>query len=275
MERSWAKKQTLRGMFYAIGGTSLLMLVCFPGVVFDVMNITANRYPFPLFTGILIVVLATGVPRLRDALVPHLDQILFDQPIVQSEKQVEMISQLSQMQDSTRLQNDMLNALCSTLNVKAGFLAFAEPGVEPEFFTIRHVFGEAIWTTGEKIQGPPRVGHTPWLASALYSSEAQAPGWDQIALICNLYQGNKRTGFAAVSERQDGTVFSQEDISFFGMITRHVEATALVASQQGHPHTGVQAQPSASSKPALEIRLLGPFQVSIYGQPVLEFRMEL
>jgi DNA-binding SARP family transcriptional activator len=192
--------------------------------------------------------------------------------------------------DPLQLQNELLRALCTALQVPKGYLALAIEGLPPGLLRVHVVYGDLEIEAGDTIRRPFFSRLEPQLVSALLpASHPPEQDWREINLFCPLSVETGLDGVLALGEKQKGEPFTPEEINLCAELIQQLDQVGrLVRLRERHNHyleaarlqgqtlQQLEKEVTFSSPPALqvgerqgvslEIRVLGPLQVARHGE---------
>jgi hypothetical protein len=198
--RPLARRRLFYSTLAAVAGLALLYLT----VSLDQWLRNHTFSPYPLATGILIVVWATSFPALSRWVSRRLDKLLFKAESREQELAYQLAEALAQTPGLEQLQTELLATLCTVLKVGNGFVAFSTPGVPPKTLSIQAVQGDLKLKPGNLVH-QPLVHRKPQLITALYPHLENESDWQNIVLLCPLTINQNVEGILALGEKLDGT----------------------------------------------------------------------
>jgi DNA-binding SARP family transcriptional activator len=295
---SFAGRPTARrDLFYSVLMAALGLGSFYLALALDRWLGQFTPFPFPLATGILVIVAAVSFPVVSRWARVRLDGLLFQAERRQQAMAHELADVLVETADVAELQVELLGALCIALGVHGGYLALPDSQTPAGMLAVQVVYGNVMVVPGDHVPRPPLPGPEPQLAAPLIAQAPAWPGWRDAALFCPL-GGSLSQGVLVLSEKQNGKPFTQQDLAFCSELAgqidtaqslnrlrdqrnryleaaqlreqalRNLEKEVLKYTQDALRMWDRQALPMVES--GLEIRLLGPLEVVRNGQPVPE-----
>jgi DNA-binding SARP family transcriptional activator len=287
-----------RDLVYSILGAASGLLALYTTMALDRRLATHTQLPYPVVTGLLVLLVAIGYPALRQWVVGWLDRLFFRTERRQWEAVRILTEPLAETPDPEKLLVELLHVTCDELRVCGGYLAFSDADSSSETLTVCAVKGNLSAKLGDRVHLPPLRGSAPMLITGLLPEEQEDLGWHDVGLFCPLTDDEKQTGMLALGERRDGRAFTHRELIFCGematqmskvgrmarlremrdshiaeahvrdqelrRLERQVEASANQAMVALQRHTAV------SAAAPVEIRVLGPMQVSRRGKLMAE-----
>jgi DNA-binding SARP family transcriptional activator len=283
-----------RDLFYATLGIIAGLVTLYLTTTLDRWLAAYTPFPYPLATGILVVIVAVGFPTIGRWVTKRLDGLLFWAERQRRGRVYDLVEALAETSDPEELQAELLATLCAVLRVHGGYVALSDPDLPPETLTVRVVQGNLPLRPGDPVHLPPLHGKEPRLVAALLPHEQAEPAQQEIALLCPLPADQESGGVLALGKKQNGTLFTPQELALCADLTRqlgairrmirlreqrnrHLEAARLrdQALRQleeeiiASTHQTLAARRERHAAP-LEIRLLGPLQVVRDGKLMLE-----
>jgi DNA-binding SARP family transcriptional activator len=286
-----------RDLFYALSSAVAGLLLVYLTFSLDYRLERYTSFPYPLITGLLVVVIAAGFLPASHWLATRLDQAFFPAEHWQRGVAAELVEILAAIPDRQQRQAELLAALYVALDTLGGYVAVIEPGLPAEQLTVTSVEGRLPLQPGDRVQRPRWFdpGGQPQVINPLLL--AGAAGWAGIALFCPLLGEAGVEGVIALAEKRRGAPFTPAEFHLCGELSRQMsllERLAQVRRQQAeyqaaahqqqqalhqvtgqattstHRPAGVTSPGDEPAGAALVIRLLGPLQAICHGWPVTE-----
>lgn len=284
-----------RDMFYSVLTASLGLLAIYLALTLDRWLATYTPFPYPLSTGILVVVIAVAFPIIRRRATMELDRLFFGAERQQQAVSRSLLEALAETPNPKELQGELLGALCAALGVRGGYVALPDSDSPPGALTVRVVQGNLSVRPGDRVRRPPLRGWEPLLVATLPSQQQSEPGWQDVALFCPLTP-SASGDVLALGEKRNGRPFTQADLNLCAELAgrldaagrmahlreqrdeylesarlhdqalRRLEEKVIAAAQQALTAWERRGFPSADAP--LEIRLLGPLEVRCDGEPI-------
>jgi DNA-binding SARP family transcriptional activator len=286
-----------RELFYSALAAAVGLAVLYLTLNLDQRLRTLTPVPYPLVTGILVIIVAISLPAVGPWIINRLDNLFFRAEAQQRAMTQHLLEALIETPDPEEMQAELLGALCAALGARGGYVALADAASPPETLTVCTVRGRIPVQAGDQVRPPPLRGAEPQLVATLTSRLPTEPGWHDMALVCPI-PGTVSRGFVALADKRSRKPFTSQDLSICVELARQMGRATLI----GHMHeqrnsyleaarlhdeavrqleqnvttsvrsvltTQEQISPSPEDLP-LEIRLLGPLQIIRTGQPVPE-----
>jgi DNA-binding SARP family transcriptional activator len=254
-----------------------------------------NHTPLPyyLVTGIFVLIVATGFPPISPWVINRLDHWFFRTEHKQQQLARYLAETLAEAPDPTQLQVELLETLRNILNVGIGYLAVSTPDLPNDKLVVQLGQGNLHLQPGDLIRRPPLHSKEPQLVAALLPQASIEPNWQGTALFCPLTLDDGLEGILALGEKRNKAPFSLPDLLFCAELIKQLgpfRRTRRRWSQHPPDHQAAQLQEqtlrrlsataTAQSSQTLitrenqtapiEIRVLGPLQVSRQGQLIPE-----
>lgn|GEM_PF-2120086 len=278
-----------RNLFYSTLATVAGLTGLYLTVALDQWLIRHIPLPYYFITGLCVVIVATSFPTVSQWITARLDQYFF-QTEQQQQKSAQLLAEtLADTPAVTDLPVELLDTLRVVLDVESGYVALT--GATPSGqLMVQAAWGNLSLQPGDIICQPPLSGPEPQFAATL-PPQFQA---HNIALFCPLHLAEGLSGILALGEKRNKRPFTASELLFCAELLRQLETIGRMVHlraqhQQYHEAAQLQRhalrqlsqeiisfspavmQPEAeTSVTSLEIRILGPLQVSSYGQIVSE-----
>jgi DNA-binding SARP family transcriptional activator len=287
-----------RDLFYSALAASLGLSAIYLTLTLDRWLVSYTPFPYPLTTGMLVVIIAVGFPVIRRQATMWLDGLFFGAERRQQTASRYLLETLAETPDPKDLQAELLGALCAALGVRGGYIALPHPDSAPGTLTVQIVQGNLSVRPGDQVRRPPPRGRGPLLVAALLPQQPLEPGWQEVALFCSLTTGLGSDGVLALAEKRDGKPFAQGDLTlctdlagrldtlgrmvhlrkqrnrYLETARRHDQALRRLEEEvAASARQTLNAWEGHASPPAdtpLEIRLLGRLKVMRKGEPLPE-----
>lgn len=266
---------TRRNLFYTVAGTTLGLAAVYFTLALDGWLAHYTDFPYPVATGILVLLVTTALPGAQRHIVNRLDKRFFPREDVGHSLSAATARALVQTSAPDNLVRQMLEALCAIFNVRQGFVAFAGPS--PSGLTVRTRRGLPDLPPGDQLDCPPPGGSHPHLITSLAPELHNKAPWKFITLVIPFKLEPDLKGLIALGEKYSNKPYSPEEIAFCADFAGQVEAAARAALWAGrrdlitHPQRvdilPLKPQPRAY---LLEIKVLGPMEVIRRGKTVSE-----
>jgi hypothetical protein len=130
-----------RGLFYSTLGAIAGLVALYLTTTLDRWLAAYTPFPYPLATGILVVIVAVGFPTIGRWVTKWLDGLFFQAERQRRERVYDLAEALAETSDPEELQAELLATLCAVLGVRSGYVALCEPDLPPETLTVRVVQG--------------------------------------------------------------------------------------------------------------------------------------
>jgi DNA-binding SARP family transcriptional activator len=287
-----------RDLVYSVMGAASGLLAIYVTMALDRQLAIDTQFPYPVATGLLVLLVTIGYPAVRQWVTGWLDGLFFRAERRQWEVVRILTEPLAEAPDPEKLLVELLRLTCDELRVCGGYLAFSGADSPSETLTVCTVEGNLSAKLGDRVRLPPLQGNTPMLITGLLPEEQEGPGWRDVGLFCPLIGDERRSGLLALGERQDGRAFTHREMIFCGematqigkvrrmaklreMRDSHIAEAHVRDQELRHLERQVEASanqavvalqyPTAESAAApVEIRVLGPMQVSRQGKLIAE-----
>jgi DNA-binding SARP family transcriptional activator len=287
-----------RDLVYSILGAAGGLLALYVTMMLDRRLATHAQLPYPVVTGLLVLLVVIGYPAVRRWVVGWLNKLFFRTERRQWEAVRILTEPLAETPDPEKLLVELLRVTCDELRVCGGYLAFSDAGSSSETLTVCAVEGNLPAKLGDQLHLPPLRGSDPMLIIGLLPEEQEDLGWRDVGLFCPLTDDEKQTGMLALGERRDGRAFTHRELIFCGematqmskvgrmarlremrdshIVEAHVRDQELrrlerqVEASANQAMIALQRHTAVSAAAPVEIRVLGPMQVSRRGKSIAE-----
>jgi len=284
-----------RSVFYLMLYTVAGLTVAYLCTTLDRFLATYTIYPYPVSTGLLILILAAAGPALHWRVVQRLDRSLFPHAHRQRVSLQRWTEELTGITDPSQFQADLLRATCEELGVQGGYVAWPEADAQPDVLTVTATHGDLPVRLGARLPAPSLPEAEPTLTST-WLLPWQDREWDGVVLLCPLKTDHGRTGILALGEKRDGKPFTRRELAFCNEMARqlslvrqamrvrsireeHLAAVRWqdqrlhqlereIAASTGQAMAVLKGEVEPPGKAPLEIRILGPMQVFRRGELV-------
>jgi len=286
---------TRRRLFYSILASLAGLSALYLTLALDRWLMAYTHFPFPPTTGILVITLITSFPAASRWIIRKLDGLLFRSEAQERELTYHLAGALVEIPDPERLEVELLDTLCTILNVRNGYVALSKPELSPDKLAVHVVHGDLALQLGSLVHRPSQrsLGKVPQLVSTFSPQLRSMPGWQDIILFCPLTIDQDIDGVLALGEKQDGTPFTSQEITLCAELAKHLNNVGRMIrlrDQRNHWLEAAREQEEALRELSevvisstrqtlsvwkdkdvpLKIRILGPLQVSRNGQIVPE-----
>jgi DNA-binding SARP family transcriptional activator len=282
-----------RELFYSALAATVGLAILYLALGLDQLLRTLTPVPYPLVTGVMVVIIAVSLPAVGPLIVNRLDNLFFRSEARQRAMIQRLLETLMETPDPEELQAELLGALCAALGVRGGYLALADTASSQGTLTVHATRGRVPAQVDDEVRPPPLRGEEPQLVATLASRLQTAREWNDMALLCPI-PGNPPRGFVALADKRNRKPFTSQDLSICVELARQIGRATLIGrlheQRNGYLEAArlhdeavremqrnvvtsmrsvltLQEQPSPEELP-LEIRLLGPLQVIRKGQAV-------
>ena len=213
-----------RRLFYSVLTGVIGLFVLYITLTLDQWLTTYTTFPYPLATGVLVLLLVTTFPTLSHWLPRQLDRVLFQPEYQERQINLALIETLAQAPDLTQLQLDLLDTVCTTLNIQGGYIALATVDNLGDPLTVQAVYGSMSVQVGDQIQRPPLAGKAAQLITAVLPQTQLKQSWQEVAICCTLVIDHKIEGLLALGEKRDGVPFTPPDMTFVTELAKGLSA---------------------------------------------------
>jgi DNA-binding SARP family transcriptional activator len=282
-----------RSLLYSTLATIAGLMALYLTLSLDQWLIIYASFPYYIITGVLVLTLATSFPTLSQWLTKRLDQWFFQAECQQQALAHHLAEALAEAPNPAQLQAELLDTLRLALGASNGYVALSSPALPADKLAIQIVQGSLPLQPGDLIRRPPLHGQEPQLLAALLPQPLLEPGWQDIALFCPITLDREMEGILALSEKRDLTPFSLQELLLCAELTKQLNTVGRMMrlrTRRNHylevAHLQEQTlrqlekeivvlprptlTPGESQAAPLEIRILGPLQVTRQGQLVAE-----
>jgi DNA-binding SARP family transcriptional activator len=284
-----------RELFYSALAATVGLAILYLTLGLDQQLRTLTPVPYPLVTGLTVVILAISLPVIGPWIVNRLDNQLFRSEARQRAMIQRVLETLTETPDPEELQAELLGALCAALGVRGGYLALADTASSQGTLTVRATRGRVPVQANDQVTPPPLRDEKPQLVATLASRLQTAHEWHDMALLCPI-PGDATRGFVALADKRNKKPFTSQDLSICVELARQMGQATLIGRLHEQRNGYLEAarlhdeavrelernvvtsmrsvltpeeHPSSSPEDLpLEIRLLGPLQVIRKGQAV-------
>ncbi|MCB0174163.1 MAG: hypothetical protein KDJ97_26855, partial [Anaerolineae bacterium] len=140
-----------RSLFYRTFSVGLGLIAFYLSLSLDKWLMKYTDYPYPVATGVLVLILAFGLPGIHRRMIAYLDRRLFKADQQQDALVSQVAKALAESPDLEQLQIDLLGSLCAVLGVRDGYIAFSAVEAEAEQLTVQAVQGNLALQPGDII----------------------------------------------------------------------------------------------------------------------------
>lgn len=202
-----------RTLFYSVLAVIFGLLALYIADQLDHFLMSHMFLPYPVVTGILVIILVAGYPAISRWITKRFDGWLFKSAKQQQEYIRYLAEALSQTPSTEQLQAELLDTLCKILDVDCGYVALSNADLPPHTAITQVVHGYLNLKPGDLVQLPTNLNASP--RPQIFSGAANHfdAGGKNPVLFCRLVIENENVGVLALGEKRDGRLFTRQELA--------------------------------------------------------------